>query len=83
MTSTDARAPASRAASATPCAALPALTVQTPSASSARRQLRDRVHRAADLERSDRLEDLEFQEDLGRVAADRVEPDERRARGDR
>ena len=35
MTRTDAGAPASRAASATPCAALPALTVQTPSASSA------------------------------------------------
>ncbi len=33
ITMTDARAPAIRAASATPCAALPALTVQTPCAS--------------------------------------------------
>ena len=31
MTRTDALTPASRAASATPCAALPALTVHTPS----------------------------------------------------
>ena len=33
ITRTEARAPASRAASATPCAALPALTVHTPSVS--------------------------------------------------
>ena len=35
ITMTEQRAPALRAANATPCAALPALTVQTPSASSA------------------------------------------------
>ena len=34
ITMTEARAPTSRAANATPCAALPALTVHTPSARS-------------------------------------------------
>ena len=48
-----------------------------------RRQLRDGVHRAANLERPDRLEHLELEEDLRRVAADRIEPNQRRARGRR
>ena len=46
-------------------------------------QLRDGVHRAADLERPDRLKTSSFRIDLRAVAAlDRIEPDERRARGD-
>ena len=61
-------APALRAASATPCAALPALTVQTPPASCAGVRLADGVVGAADLERADRLQRFELQEDV-RAAA--------------
>ena len=73
-----ARRPA-RAANATPCAALPALTVQTPSVSCRRRQLADGVVGAADLERADRLQDFELQVELAEPAAspavaDRREP---------
>ena len=61
ITITEQRAPACRAASATPCAALPALTVQTPSFRLFRRELPDDVVGAADLERSDRLQHFELQ----------------------
>ena len=72
-----------RAASATPCAALPALTVQTPSSSTSARQLAHRVVRAANLERADRLQQLELEIDLGqrKVVAGQVEANERRADG--
>ena len=58
ITITEQRAPAWRAAKATPCAALPALTVQTPSRNCVGRQLADDVVGAADLERADRLQRL-------------------------
>ena len=76
-----ARAPTSRAANATPCAALPALTVQTPSRSSLGRQLADDVVGAANLERSDRLQQFELQVQLGNREArsPQIEADERRA----
>ena len=65
MTITLLRAPTFRAASATPCAALPALTVQTPLGELGRRQLAHGVVGAANLERADRLQRLELEEDLG------------------
>ena len=83
ITITDARAPTSRAASATPCAALPALTVQTPSRKLVGRQLPDDVVGTADLERSDRLQQLELEVELGDRAAGapQIEANQRRANG--
>ena len=66
ITITEQRAPALRAANATPCAALPALTVQTPSLQLRRRQLADDVVGAADLERADRLQRFELEIQLRR-----------------
>jgi hypothetical protein len=57
ITITEQCAPALRAANATPCAALPALTVHQ----LCRRQLADDVVRAADLERANRLQRFELQ----------------------
>ena len=76
-------APALRAASATPCAALPALTVQTPPASCAGVSWRDGVVGAADLERADRLQrfELEVRSPGRRAGARQLEPHERRADG--
>ena len=77
MTITEQRAPACRAANATPCAALPALTVHTPSLQFVRRQLADGVVGAADLERADRLQHFELQVDLLGVAATPWRPEDR------
>ena len=64
MTRTDAFAPTIRAANATPSAALPALTVQTPPRELGRRELPDDVEGAADLERSDGLQHFELEVEL-------------------
>ena len=61
---------------------MPADTVHTPSAKRLGRQLRDGVHRAANLEGADRLKDLELQEDFRVAAIDGIEPDERRSHAD-
>ena len=81
ITITEQGTPARRAAKATPWAALPALTVQTPSFSGLRRQPADRVPGAAQLEGADRLQRLELQVDLGPVGRGerQIEADERRA----
>ena len=70
--------PAFRAAYATPCPAFPALIVQTPRLRSAGREHRDRVRRAAQLVRVDRLEILELEADVGKAGAE-LESHERRA----
>ena len=81
MTITLHRAPALRAASATPWAALPALTVQTPSAQLAAGSRRDGVIGAADLERPDRLQHLELQKNLRAARLDLPDRDEGSADG--
>ncbi len=65
MTSTLQGTPALLAASATPWAALPALTVQTPSPPLLFGQQSNRIVGAANLERSDRLQALQLQIDFG------------------
>ena len=84
ITITEQRAPALRAANATPCAALPALTVQTPSLQLRRRQLADDVVGAANLEGADRLQRFELEIELRRAAVRGVrqlEANQRRADG--
>ena len=81
MTSTLLRAPTFRAASATPCAALPALTVQTPRRELGGRQLTHGVVGAANLEGADRLQRLELEEDLGLAGLGRERHERRAQRG--
>ena len=78
ITSTWHGTPALRAASATPWPALPALTVQTPSARWLRRQPPDGVPGAADLEGADRLKRFELEIHLGAAGLGR-QADERSA----
>jgi hypothetical protein len=81
MTMTEQRAPTLRAANATPCAALPALTVHNAVLQLVARQLTNRVVGAANLERPDGLQHFQLQEQLdvlGGAAVPQLDANERR-----